>query len=169
STPHSRLASDRRLPDNRPRRARRCPRNARNAAEIRGFCAAVPEVRIHLPPAVSQANFHAAPLASFDFGQSRRRELRDAAHQQGADLEMIVVGGGSRDRTLEGARPQSRSPSGLSTPQRYRMTAGIIQIVECHDRASELWTALADSGAASCGPPCVSYGVFWRGSSFELM
>jgi hypothetical protein len=29
------------------------PRNARNAAEIRGFCAAVPEVRIHLPPAAS--------------------------------------------------------------------------------------------------------------------
>ena len=27
------------------------PRNARNAAEIHGFCAAVPEVRIHLPPA----------------------------------------------------------------------------------------------------------------------
>jgi hypothetical protein len=51
------LASDRRLPDDRPRRARRCPRNARNAAEIHGFCAAVPEVRIHLPPAVSQANF----------------------------------------------------------------------------------------------------------------
>jgi hypothetical protein len=29
------------------------PRNARNAAEIHGFCAAVPEVRIHLPPAKS--------------------------------------------------------------------------------------------------------------------
>ena len=33
---------------------RRYPRNARNAAEIHGFCAAVPEVRIHLPPARSQ-------------------------------------------------------------------------------------------------------------------
>src|ERR1700751_2160547 len=32
---------------------RRYPRNARNAAEIHGFCAAVPEVRIHLPPAAS--------------------------------------------------------------------------------------------------------------------
>src|SRR6516164_11803099 len=32
---------------------RRYPRNARNAAEIHGFSAAVPEVRIHLPPAVS--------------------------------------------------------------------------------------------------------------------
>jgi IS66 C-terminal element len=30
-----------------------CP----NAAEIHGFCAAVPEVRIHLPPAESRANF----------------------------------------------------------------------------------------------------------------
>ena len=30
------------------------PRNARNAAEIHDFCAAVPEVRIHFPPAVSQ-------------------------------------------------------------------------------------------------------------------
>jgi SnoaL-like domain len=32
---------------------RRYPRNARNAAEIHGFCAAVLEVRIHLPPAKS--------------------------------------------------------------------------------------------------------------------
>jgi hypothetical protein len=48
------LASDRRLPDDRPRQARRRPRNARNAAEIHGFCVAVPEVRIHLPPAASQ-------------------------------------------------------------------------------------------------------------------
>src|SRR5215831_15538849 len=30
------------------------PGNARNAAEIHGFCAAVPEVRIHLSPAESQ-------------------------------------------------------------------------------------------------------------------
>ena len=29
------------------------PRHARNAAEIHGFCAAVSEVRIHLPPAKS--------------------------------------------------------------------------------------------------------------------
>src|SRR5262249_51525392 len=36
---------------------RRCPRNDRNAAEIHGFFAAVPEVRIHLPPAESHANF----------------------------------------------------------------------------------------------------------------
>ena len=33
------------------------PLQARNAAETHGFCAAVPEVRIHLPPAESQANF----------------------------------------------------------------------------------------------------------------
>jgi hypothetical protein len=33
---------------------RRCPRYARNAAEIHGFCAAVPEVRIHLPPALQR-------------------------------------------------------------------------------------------------------------------
>ena len=36
---------------------RRYPRNARNAAEIHGFSAAVPEVRIHLPPAESQQAF----------------------------------------------------------------------------------------------------------------
>jgi hypothetical protein len=41
--------------------------------------------------------------------------LRDAAHQQGTDPEMTVVGGGSRDRTLEGARPQSRSPSDFAS------------------------------------------------------
>src|SRR5215831_3687992 len=33
------------------------PSNARNTAEIHGFCARVLEVRIHLPPAESQANF----------------------------------------------------------------------------------------------------------------
>src|ERR1700736_5634602 len=41
------------------------PRNARNAAEIHGFCAAVPEVRIHLPPAASQVRtrvFGANPI-----------------------------------------------------------------------------------------------------------
>ena len=32
---------------------RRYPRNARSAPEIHGFCAAVPVVRIHLPPAES--------------------------------------------------------------------------------------------------------------------
>src|SRR5215831_5268049 len=47
------LASDLRLSDDRPRRARRCPRNARNAADIHGSCVAVREVRIHLPPADS--------------------------------------------------------------------------------------------------------------------
>src|SRR6516225_12375897 len=36
---------------------RRYPRNARNAAEIHGFFAAVPEVRIHLPPAESPQTF----------------------------------------------------------------------------------------------------------------
>src|SRR5262249_30625936 len=30
------------------------PRNARNAAKIHGFCAAVSELRIHFPPAASQ-------------------------------------------------------------------------------------------------------------------
>src|SRR5215469_1185331 len=39
------------------KRAPPIPRHARNAAEIRGFRAAVLKVRIHLPPAVSQANF----------------------------------------------------------------------------------------------------------------
>ena len=34
-------------------RALAIPRNARNAAEIHGFYAAVPEFRIHLPPAGS--------------------------------------------------------------------------------------------------------------------
>ena len=38
-------------------RAPPIPRNARNAAEIRGFCAAVLEVRIHLPPAESLRTF----------------------------------------------------------------------------------------------------------------
>jgi hypothetical protein len=33
------------------------PRNARNGAEIRGFCAAVPKVRIHLPPPESLRTF----------------------------------------------------------------------------------------------------------------
>ena len=32
------------------------PHNARNAPEIHGFCAAVPVVRIHLPPADESAN-----------------------------------------------------------------------------------------------------------------
>ena len=36
---------------------RRSPRNARNAAEIHGFSAAVPEVRIHLPPGKSLQTF----------------------------------------------------------------------------------------------------------------
>jgi hypothetical protein len=38
-------------------RAPPIPRNAWNAAEIHGFCAAVLEVRIHLPPAESLQNF----------------------------------------------------------------------------------------------------------------
>jgi hypothetical protein len=42
----------------------RYPRNARNAAEIHGFCAAVPQVRIHLPPTESHANFRFLSLGN---------------------------------------------------------------------------------------------------------
>jgi hypothetical protein len=65
------LASDRRLPDDRPRQARRRPRNARNAAEIHGFCVAVPEVRIHLPPALSSPRAYALSLDYNRFAQGR--------------------------------------------------------------------------------------------------
>jgi len=50
------------------KRAPPIPCHARNAAEIHGFCAAVPEVRIHLPPARSL-------VVAGDHGRARRRGL----------------------------------------------------------------------------------------------
>jgi hypothetical protein len=49
----------------------------RNGAEIHGFCAAVPEVRIHLPPAESRANFTAIPV-----GTARSQAVREARPEQ---------------------------------------------------------------------------------------
>ena len=52
--------------------------NARNAAEIHGFCAAVPEVKIHFPPAESRANFWTEPEVSGSAEGSTELTVRGA-------------------------------------------------------------------------------------------
>jgi hypothetical protein len=103
------LASDRRLPDDRPRQARRRPRNARNAAEIHGFCVAVPEVRIHLPPPKSLRTIGSCSIHPSGTGASR--QIGTAVYMQGLTAAM------PKSRVATSARPERGRPrSQLSTP-----------------------------------------------------
>src|SRR6201987_1677117 len=69
---------------------RRYPRNARNAAEIHGFCAAVPQVRIHLPPAaspsLSRSHFRASRTRAFPAGV--RGSLDDGVSRDAAGFPL---------------------------------------------------------------------------------
>src|SRR5262245_393563 len=76
------------------------PAIARNAAEIHSFCAAVPEVRIHLPPAESPFLTRTRPL------QVENRAFRAGVRRWVGG----AVGGDAQDRAIS----RQRTPISLS-------------------------------------------------------
>jgi hypothetical protein len=89
------------------------PPNARNAAEIHGFCAAVPEVRIHLSPAESQRDRRDKPISRNSLRKHFKKELETSATKLNAQVGNFMVS------TIFGAKP----PNG-ATPIRDERVRG---------------------------------------------